>query len=60
MAEGDAGLHELTYRATFGGQPVEFRECSVSRLNADGSLAEVRVYFDRLTLLRQLGFGPEV
>jgi steroid delta-isomerase-like uncharacterized protein len=58
LADGDRGLHEWTYRATYEGRPVEVRECAVSRLDTDGRVAEVHVYFDRLTLLRQLGLAP--
>ena len=58
LAEGDRALCEWSYRATYNGRPVELRECGVSRLDPDGRLGEVRIYFDRLTLLRQLGLAP--
>jgi ketosteroid isomerase-like protein len=60
LADGSHTLHEWTYRATYEGRPVVLRECSVSQLDADGLAAEVRVYFDRLSLLRQLGLLPDV
>jgi steroid delta-isomerase-like uncharacterized protein len=60
LTEGDRVLHEWTYRASYNGRPVELRECALARLDADNRLAEVRVYFDRLSLLRQLGLAPEV
>jgi ketosteroid isomerase-like protein len=55
LANGDQVAHEWQYRATYQGRPVALRECSIVRLNADGLVAEVRIYFDRLSLLRQLG-----
>jgi uncharacterized protein (TIGR02246 family) len=58
LVDGEHALHEWTYHATYEGRPVELRECAVSRLDADGRVAEVRVYFDRLTLIRQLGLAP--
>lgn len=60
MADGTRAFHEWSYRATYEGRPIQLRECSVSRLDADGRLAEVWVYFDRLSLLRQLGLAPEL
>ena len=58
LIDGDRALHEWTYRATYEGRPVELRECAVSRVDAAGRVAEARVYFDRLALLRQLGLAP--
>ncbi|MGH2562610.1 MAG: ester cyclase [Thermomicrobiales bacterium] len=60
LVGGDRAVHEWSYRATYGGRPIALRECAVSHVDADGHLAEVRVYFDRLTLLRQLGLMPDV
>jgi steroid delta-isomerase-like uncharacterized protein len=60
LGEGDLAVSEWSYRATYGGRPVTLRECSVSRVNESGRIAEVRVYFDRLTLLRQLGIAPDL
>jgi steroid delta-isomerase-like uncharacterized protein len=57
IVEDDRVVTEWTYRATFNGRPVELRECSIGRLDTDERLAEVRVYFDRLGLLRQLGLS---
>lgn len=59
MADGDCGFHEWRYQATYRGRPVALRECAIVRLNADDLLAEVRIYFDRLSLLRQLGLMSE-
>lgn len=50
--------HEWEYTATYQGRAVAVRECSIAQLNEEGLVAEVRVYFDRLTLLRQLGMAP--
>jgi len=60
LAEGDRALHEWTYRASYEGRPVELRECSAIHFDGGGQMAEVRVYFDRLTLLRQLGLAPDL
>jgi len=57
--EADAVMCEFSYAATYEGRAVRLRECSVSRLDGEGRFAEVRVYFDRLTLLRQLGMPAE-
>lgn len=51
-------LSEWSYQATYQGRPISVRECSISRLGADNCVAEVRMYFDRLSLLRQLGIAP--
>lgn len=59
LANGDQVAHEWQYRATYQGRPVALRECSIARLNADALVAEVRVYFDRLSRLRQLGLAAE-
>lgn len=59
IAEGDRAVHEWSYRASYDGRAVELRECAVARLDEAGRPAEIRVYFDRLTLLRQLGLAPE-
>ncbi|MGH2534523.1 MAG: ester cyclase [Thermomicrobiales bacterium] len=59
LADGNRICHEWIYRATYGGRPIELRECSIGRLDGEGRLTEVRVYFDRLTLLRQLGLAPD-
>ena len=59
MGDGECGFHEWRYQANYQGRPVALRECAVVRLNADNLLAEVRIYFDRLTLLRQLGLMGE-
>jgi steroid delta-isomerase-like uncharacterized protein len=62
LAQHDRVIFEWTYHGTYQGTytscPVTIRECWVCRLNEDDLLAEVRVYFDRLTLLRQLGLAP--
>lgn len=55
LAEGNQAFQEWRYQATYQGRPIKLRECAVARLNADGLFAEVRIYFDRLSLLRQLG-----
>lgn len=60
LADGDRAFHEWHYRATYQGRPVEIRECALVRLDAEDLFAEVRIYFDRLSLLRQLGLSPEV
>lgn len=59
LAEGDYVSHEWQYQATYQGRPVALRECSIARLDDEARVVEVRVYFDRLTLLRQLGLGPD-
>lgn len=59
LADGDLALHEWHYRATYQGRPIALRECAILRLNSEDLLAEVRIYFDRLSLLRQLGLAPE-
>jgi ketosteroid isomerase-like protein len=59
LANGDHVAHEWQYQATYHGRPVMVRECSIARLNADALFDEVRIYFDRLSLLRQLGLAPE-
>jgi hypothetical protein len=38
---------------------VELLTCSIFTLGADKFLGEERVYFDAVTLLRQLGVLPE-
>lgn len=55
LADGDHVFHEWCYQATYRGQPIKLRECAIARLNAEDLFAEVRIYFDRLSLLRQLG-----
>ncbi|MDQ4074845.1 MAG: ester cyclase [Chloroflexota bacterium] len=57
--DGDHLVHEWRYQATYQGRPIELRECAVVRLNAEDLFAEVRIYFDRLSLLRQLGLMQE-
>ncbi len=37
------------------GRRVEYRVCSISRLNADGLIVEERDYFDSAGMMRQLG-----
>ena len=59
LTNGDHMFHEWRYRATYQGRPIELRECAVIRLDAQDLLAEVRIYFDRLSLLQQLGLLPE-
>ena len=59
LTDGDQALHEWHYQATFQGRPIALRECAIVRLNTEDLLSEVRIYFDRLTLLRQLGLAPE-
>ena len=59
LADGDLVSHEWRYQATYQGKPVELRECAVVRLNARDLIAEIRIYFDRLSLLRQLGLAQE-
>lgn len=59
LVDGDQAFHEWRYQATYQGRPIELRECAVARLNADDLFAEVRLYFDRLSLLRQLGLARE-
>lgn len=59
LADGDHAFHEWRYQATYQGRPIELRECAVLRLNAEKLFEEVRIYFDRLTLLRQLGLLRE-
>jgi ketosteroid isomerase-like protein len=58
LAEGEYVSHEWQYQATYQGRLVELRECSIARLDDEARVVEVRVYFDRLTLLRQLGLAP--
>jgi ketosteroid isomerase-like protein len=58
LADGDYVSHEWQYQATYQGRPVQLRECSIARLDDEARVVEVRVYFDRLTLLRQLGLAP--
>lgn len=53
----DHAFHEWRYRATYQGRSVELRECAVIRLNDEDLIGEIRIYFDRLTLLRQLGLA---
>lgn len=55
LTDGDHVFHEWRYQATYQGRPIKLRECGIARLNAEDLFAEVRIYFDRLTLLRQLG-----
>jgi len=57
LADGDQAFHEWRYQATYQGRSIELRECAVVRLDAQDLLAEVRIYFDRLSLLRQLGLA---
>jgi ketosteroid isomerase-like protein len=59
LAEGDHAFHEWHYQATYQGRSIELRECAIVRLNAENLFEEVRIYFDRLTLLRQLGLVEE-
>ena len=59
LADKNHAFHEWRYQATYQGRPIEIRECAVVRLNAEDLFAEVRIYFDRLSLLRQLGLAPE-
>lgn len=59
LADGDHAIHEWRYQATYQGRPIELRKCAVVRLNAEDLFAEVRIYFDRLSLLRQLGLMRE-
>jgi ketosteroid isomerase-like protein len=59
LADDDHAFHEWRYQATYQGRPIELRECAVLRLNAENLFEEVRIYFDRLTLLRQLGLVRE-
>jgi ketosteroid isomerase-like protein len=47
--------HEWRYQATYQGRRIELRECAVVCLNAKDLIEEIRIYFDRLSLLRQLG-----
>lgn len=58
LVGGDHVSHEWQYQATYQGRPVQLRECSIARLDSEARVVEVRVYFDRLTLLRQLGLAP--
>jgi ketosteroid isomerase-like protein len=62
LAQQERVIFEWTYRGTSHGlstsRSAVLRECWVCRLNEDDLLADVRVYFDRLTLLRQLGLAP--
>lgn len=60
VAEERQVVHEFSYHATYEGRPVEVGECAISRFDPDGRISEVRVYFDRLTLLRQLGLAPDL
>jgi ketosteroid isomerase-like protein len=60
LADGNRAFHEWSYRATYEGKTVELQECAAIRFDADRRAIEVRVYFDRLTLLRQLGMAPEL
>jgi ketosteroid isomerase-like protein len=59
LVDEDQVFHEWRYQATYQGRPIELRECAVVRLNDDDLFIEVRVYFDRLSLLRQLGLAGE-
>ena len=59
LADEDHAFQEWRYQATYQGRPIELWECAVVRLNAEDLLAEVRLYFDRLSLLRQLGLAWE-
>jgi ketosteroid isomerase-like protein len=59
LADGDHAFQEWRYQATYHGRPIELRECVVARLNTEDLFAEVRIYFDRLSLLRQLGLAQE-
>jgi steroid delta-isomerase-like uncharacterized protein len=63
-----ACIIESTLRATHEGEfmgippthrSVELLTCSIFTLGADKFLGEERVYFDAVTLLRQLGVLPE-
>jgi steroid delta-isomerase-like uncharacterized protein len=63
-----ACIIESTLRATHEGElmgippthrSVELLTCSIFTLGADKFLVEERVYFDAVTLLRQLGVLPE-
>jgi steroid delta-isomerase-like uncharacterized protein len=62
LTQQDCVIFEWTYQGTSHGTPtsrrVTLQECWVCRLNEDDLLADVRIYFDRLTLLRQLGLAP--
>jgi ketosteroid isomerase-like protein len=59
LADGDHVFHEWRYQATYQGRPVKLRECVVGRLDAEDRFVEVRLYFDRLSLLRQLGLAQQ-
>ena len=59
MVEGNVAFHEWRYRATYQGRPIQLQECAVIQFNADNLIEEVRIYFDRLSLLRQLGLMQE-
>jgi uncharacterized protein (TIGR02246 family) len=59
MVDDNVIMCEYGYEATYEGKPVRLRECSVTHLDEAGLFSEVRVYFDRLTLLRQLGLAGE-
>jgi predicted ester cyclase len=59
VVDGNLAFHEWQYQATYQGRPITLRECAVSRHDANHRVAEVRIYFDRLSLLRQLGLMGE-
>jgi ketosteroid isomerase-like protein len=59
LADEDHAFHEWRYQATYQGRPIDIRECAVVRLNSENLFEEVRIYFDRLSLLRQLGLVRE-
>ena len=51
-----SGTHEGNWRGLPGtGRPVEFDACAVFAFDTQNKLAGERLYYDRATLLRQLG-----
>jgi steroid delta-isomerase-like uncharacterized protein len=60
FGEHDVAVSEWSYHATYGSRPIALRECAISRVDDAGRIREIRVYFDRLSLLRQLGIAPDL
>lgn len=55
-----SGAHRGTWRGLPGtGRRVEFPLCAIFNFDAQGKLAGERIYFDRATVLRQLGVFHE-
>lgn len=72
LVDGNVVVLRLRWRGTHSGPPafptgeilptgkkIDFRSCQIYRIE-DGKAAEMRQYFDLLTMLSQLGVAPEM